>query len=351
MRRTTGRLQRLTQTAALRIPQGRAGERGSVLPTVLVVTAVVSLLLVPLLQFAGAALARARSGDTALANLYSADAATEDALWRLWYDTTFRQAVLSATPQVYVVNVNGQDVTVNTQLYVPSDPTPTPAPTPTPKPGNSPLSWTMMSPASVNLAANPNPTVRVTYYLHNPSSAQATVTEMKLILPKGWVYVGNLAMQGLVDSQGGAFSLAELVPAAASCSTSSPPCWTYTGPDPYISCQNGTVNQTAGYQRLSWDWSQGRGNSAPRVDTGVLAQFSFDIQLSSQPQPGVYYDSPWTYVSQQQCGGNQLQAGGPSSVTLVLSLQMVSTSEDGTQDTTTRVSLSDTTRIELYSPR
>jgi hypothetical protein len=202
-----------------------------------------------------------------------------------------------------------------------------------------------MSPAVINLAQNPNPTVRVTYYIQNLGSSQTTINALQYVLPKGWVYAGNLARVNIVDNHDNPYDLADMVPTQTNCSNGA--CWSYTGPDPYNSCANKTVSQTASYQRLTWDWSSMGGGHQPRVASGLIAQISFDIQVSSYPEPGIYYDSPWTDIQQQQCG-NTLQAGGPSSITVLLSVQLETESEDDSQETTMRVRLSNLTSIELY---
>lgn len=332
----------------------RSHERGSVLPAVLVVTAVMSVLLIPLLRLSVDAVRRVQERSDNLSATYAVDAGVEDAIWRLTNDSGFRYDVLSGTPQPYTISVGGETVHVDAGLFSTSGPTPTPAPSPTPRLSFKPIIVSFMDPNRVNLALDPDPVVRVTLIFLNLSGSTSTINTIEEVLPRSWQYAGNLTQTNLKTAAGQSYDVMNLVPAATDCASDAPPCWTYTGnrPSSFFSCQSWNANQTSYVQRLTWDWSSQLEN-APRLNPISIAWLSFDVTLGSVPGSGAYTDSPWMKASGQQCYSGQLQAGwAASSILVVYSTDVDVWTDDNAAGATVRVQLGESVpKIEMYSVR
>lgn len=340
---------------------------------VLIVIAIAALMTVPVLSFISDALHRARAAGESLQDVYATDAGFEDALWRLdpGNDDAFLDAVLSLTPQVYTINVGGQDVPVEVSINIPPDQTPTPVPTPTPKPGVNPWMWTFLDPPVVNIADDPHPTIRGNLYIYGTGAAQAHVYHIEYLLPVGWRYVeGSLEAEGFYsDNDGTPFPAEELEPSriitcpgpigGPDCPDATPPFpWEHKGPDPFrvvrSKCATKESWQNADEQRLEWSWSEGGGGLlAPRVDPGTMGHIWFDMTLESEVPVGRYWDDPWAWVNQQWCSGGgpkaDLQAGAPASVIVGVTVNITATSEDGDTETASDVLVEDVSHILTYT--
>lgn len=340
-------------------------ERGAIFPLVLIVIALAALVTVPVLSYVSDALHRARANGEALQDVYAADAGFEDALWRMYHDPPFIDAVLSRTPQSYVINVGGQDVPVEVSVYVPPELTTTPVPTPTLKPGHDPRMWTYLDPPIVDALEVPGPTVRANLYIQANGSGQAHVNHMVYLLPVGWRYVeGSLEAEGFYDNHGTPYPVDEMLPVrdicpgppgGPDCSDPAPPFpWPWTGPNPNgviqgAHCETTTSVQNADEERLEWSWT----TQPPRVEPDTTARMSFDIQLESPPPPGLYFDDPWLWVNQQRCSSDghdsDLQAGEPSWIMVGLRVNISATSEDGDTTTAGDVLVQDVSHILTYT--
>lgn len=287
-------------------------QRGLGFTMVLIMTAVAAALSVPLLEFTSSVLHRTSNINSTLDAQYTLDAATEDAMWRLAYDQPFLAALAISSPQSYTVTLNGQTVTNTVGPFLQNPPPPTPALPPACGQGNCIVWWTEINPSLINLTqradgdgdGDKEVEARLTIYIRNGGTSNASIRSIRELLPPGFKYDGNRQSINLVDNQGAPI-------AVGNPSVLGPP-WSNTGPDIINACNPRSSIQAGNQQRLEWDWS---GGAAPRVQPGATAQISFDIELDDIVSPGIYTDMPWVDTVPNACASG-LNAGRPSSLTI-----------------------------------
>lgn len=283
------------------------GQQGFGFSMVLIMVAVTAVLSVPLLEFSSSVLHRTSTINSTLDAQHTLDAGTVDAMWRLAYDQPFLAALSGGTPQSYTLTLNGQTVNNTVSPFFQSTPPPTPPLPPACGQGNCIVWWTEINPPVINLAQSGEGEARLTIYIRNQGTSNASIWSIRELLPPAFEYDGNLQSSNLTDNQGAPI-------AVGNPSVLGPP-WSNTGPDLMNNCNSLSSTQAGNQERLQWDWS---GSNAPRVQPGTTAQISFDIELEDEDTvlPGYYSDLPWLDTAPNGCASG-LNAGRPSSVAII----------------------------------
>ena len=382
------------------IINGLGHENGQGFTMALIVLAVTALLSVPLLGFLSSVLHRSSAQNAALDAQYSVDAGTEDALWRVAYDSGFMQQLMTGNSQTYSIVVNGKPVSTTVKSAIPGGVPPAPAPTPTPRPGLSPLIWTSVCLPALYQVCPPNayqlwydlappalPLVRVTIYLRNGANSQDTISEIYEVLHRlpplvppgpaapldgyrysGFEYVpGTIRNQDLVKKVGNnyiPYSDSELeqqmIKSWGPWNPSSPP-FPWANPYPPKNADGTCVTETtyqAPYQaapnlleqqRIEWTWAN---NDRPRVQPGNPpphdASLTFDMVLKT-PKPGVYGDSAWGHSTQNQCVGGQETHKGRGSWVIIRGQFVLTASQGATTNLISELESEDKTKITAQS--
>lgn len=168
-------------------------EKGQVIILVLILLAVGALLIVPTLQYASTGLKAYQVSRELLTEQYAADAAVEDAMWRLKFNVDFpdpdppeivnRDSLVNAGDRVtYSVTVNGIQVPVVVEL-----PNQDPEPAPEKTPGIHLHAAADRNPRWTKPGAN---TFTYTIIMANYGTAMLQVREIQDLLPPGYSYDG-----------------------------------------------------------------------------------------------------------------------------------------------------------------
>lgn len=255
-------------------------EKGQAIILVLIVLGLGALVISPTLKYASTGLKAYQIGQQRMQEEYAADAATENAIWRLKYNVNgFTDLFVNETSpsQNYQLAINGKSVSVTVGLPAP------PAAQPTSSQGflsvtanRSPL-WTK---------ASGGVTITYTITLYNNTGVAKDINGIEYVLPPGFTYVANSA-----STFPGNISLAEPT-------LSYPPeeggkqkvVWSFTSPYPKIPKKSGGTPGQAS-QKFNVQASSDGGiyycKPVAKVDAGFAVPFS--LGASSPVWVGVYY--------------------------------------------------------------